>query len=137
VDQKLELLKGVSLFSRLDGRQLEEIGRLAEELDVAAGHELMRQGSSGNEFFVIVAGTVRVVRDGSPIRTMGPGEFLGEIALLDGGPRTATATAETASRVLVLGRREFHTLVADFPEIRIAVLEALAHRVRNLDPTAS
>jgi CRP/FNR family transcriptional regulator, cyclic AMP receptor protein len=137
VDEKLKLLKGVPLFSRLGGHALEEVGRLAEEIDLPAGRELMRQGSPGSEFFVIVTGTVRIDQDGSTIRTLGPGDFLGEIALIDGGPRTATATAESAVRVLVLGRREFNTLIADFPEIRLAVLEALAHRVRRHEPDAT
>lgn len=137
MDQKLELLRGVPLFSRLAARDLEEIGRLADEVDVAAGRELMREGERGLEFYVIVDGSVRVERGGRLLRMLGSGDFLGEIALLDGGPRSATATTETASRLLVLGRQEFQTLIADVPGIRTAVLEALAERVRNLEPDAS
>ena len=76
---------------------------------------------------------MRVDKGGETLRVMGPGEFLGEIALVDGGPRTATATTESPSRLLVVGHREFHSLMDDHPSIRVAVLEALAHRVRNLD----
>jgi CRP-like cAMP-binding protein len=135
-DQKLELLKGVPLLAGLGKREIEEVGRLAEEVDVNADHVLMREGTSGSEFVVIVDGAVRIERNGATIRSLGPGDFLGEIALIDNGPRTATATTETASKLLVVGHREFHSLIDQFPTIRTCVLEALAARVRNLDPAA-
>ena len=134
MDQKLELLKQVPLFARLGARELEEVGRLAEEIDVPAGQALMTEGEFGREFFVVVDGGVTVERQAGTLRTLGPGDFLGEIALLDGGPRSATATTTAPSRLLVLGRREFQSLVAEFPPIRNAVLEALAERVRHLAP---
>ena len=132
-DQKLELLKRVPLLKGLGRRDIEEVGRLAEEIDVPAGHVLMREGGSGNEFFVIIDGTVRIDREGATVRSMGPGDFLGEIALVDDGPRTATATTESAAKLLVLGHREFHSLMSQYPTIQTCVLQALAHRVRNLD----
>jgi CRP/FNR family transcriptional regulator, cyclic AMP receptor protein len=135
-DQKLELLKGVPLLAGLGRREIEEVGRLAEEVDVSAGHVLMRQGGSGSEFFVIVDGTVRIEQNGGTIATLGPGDFLGEIALVDDGPRTATATTESASKLLVVGHREFHSLMDQFPTIRTCVLQELAARVRRLDPAA-
>ncbi|HET9456477.1 MAG TPA: cyclic nucleotide-binding domain-containing protein, partial [Candidatus Limnocylindrales bacterium] len=133
-DGKIELLRRVPLLAGLGKRELEEVGRLADEVDVAAGKALMHEGESGKEFFVIVDGSVRIDREGSRIRTLGPGDFFGEIALVDGGPRTATATTETASRLLVLAHREFHSLLDRHPSIQAAVLNALAQRVRNLDP---
>jgi CRP/FNR family cyclic AMP-dependent transcriptional regulator len=133
-DQKLELLKRVPLLSGLGKRDIEEVGRLAEEIDLPAGHVLMREGASGNEFFVIVDGTVRIDRGGATIRSLGPGDFLGEIALVDDGPRTATATTESPAKLLVVGHREFHSLMSQFPTIQTCVLQALAHRVRNLEP---
>jgi len=136
MDQKLELLRKVPLFARLDGKGLAEIGRLADEIDVRAATELCHEGRSGGEFFVIIEGTVRIDRGGARINTLGPGDFLGEIALVDGGPRTATATTETPARLLVVGHREFHTLLEEFPSVRLAILEALAERVRRLDPAA-
>ena len=135
-DQKLELLKGVPLLSGLGRREIEEIGRLAEEIDVPAGQVLMREGGSGNEFFVIVDGSVRIERGGATVRTLGSGDFLGEIALVDGGPRTATATTESPAKLLVVGHREFHSLMEQFPSIQVSVLQALASRVRSLDPHA-
>jgi CRP-like cAMP-binding protein len=133
-DEKLELLRHVPLLAGCDKRGLQEIGSLADEVDVPAGKTLMREGESGSEFFIIVDGTVGVDRGGQRIRTLGPGDFFGEIALVDGGPRTATATTETASRLLVLAHREFHSLLDRHPKIQAAVLNALAQRVRNLDP---
>jgi CRP-like cAMP-binding protein len=136
MDPKLELLARVPLFSNLSRSDLEECARLTDEIDVPAGKVLMRQGDAGREFFLIVDGTVAIDRDGRRLTSLGPGAFLGEIALVDGGPRTATATAETPVRVLVLGQREFRTLIDDFKSVRIGVLEALAQRVRRLEPDA-
>jgi CRP/FNR family cyclic AMP-dependent transcriptional regulator len=136
-DQKLELLKRVPLLSGLGKRDIEEVGRLADEIDLPAGHVLTREGASGHEFFVIIDGTVRVDRGGVSIGSLGPGDFLGEIALVDDGPRTATATTESPAKLLVVGHREFHSLMAQFPTIQTCVLQALAKRVRSLDLNAA
>lgn len=134
MDKKSEMLRRVPLFSRMNGRGLEEVGRLTDEIELPAGRELMREGDPGREFFLILDGEVRVERAGRTLSTLGSGDFVGEIALLDGGPRSATVVAASPVRLLVLGRREFHTLVDDFPEVRTSVLEALAQRVRRLEP---
>lgn len=133
-DQKLDLLHRIPLFSAFDRRELQRLGQLADEVDVPAERCLMAQGDRGAEMFVIVSGRVRVERDGQRINTLGPGEFFGEIALLDGGPRTATVTADEPSRLLVLTHREFHSLMEEFPEVAAEVLNALAHRIRRLEP---
>ncbi len=133
-DEKLELLKRSPLLAGLGRKDIEEVGRLVDEVDVQAGHVLMRQGEPAHEFFVIIDGSVQIDRDGRPIRTMGPGEFLGDIGLLTERPRTASATLLTNARLLVLGHREFHSLLEQFPSIRLAVLEALATRIHDLDP---
>lgn len=133
-DKKLQLLATVPIFARLRGRDLERIGQLVEEVDVPAGKVLMRQGDTGHEFFLIVEGRVRVERDGKVLKVRGQGEFVGEIALIDEGPRTATVTCETACRLLVLARREFHTLLSEHPDIQLLVLKTLAERVRKLEP---
>jgi CRP-like cAMP-binding protein len=134
VDKKLELLATVPLFARLDSGGLVEVGRLADEIDLRDGQTLLRQGANAHEFFLIIEGTVSVVRDGTALATLGAGDFLGEIALIDGGQRTATATAVGPVRVLVMGTREFRSLLARFPEINAAVLDALAVRVRSHEP---
>lgn len=133
-DEKLDLLHRIPLFSAFDRRKLERLGMLADEVDVSAGYTLMRQGDSGAEMYVIVSGQVSVERDGTRLNTLGPGDFFGEIALLDGGPRTATVTAEQDCRLLVITHREFHSMMDEFPEIASEVLNALAHRIRRLEP---
>lgn len=135
-DEKLELLKRVPLLSGLGRREIEEVGRLAEEVDVPAGRVLMREGDTGREFYVLVRGSVGIERGGQRLRTIDDGDFFGEIALLAEGPRTATATTEADSKLLVLGHREFHSLMDQFPAIRTCVLEALAKRILHLEPDA-
>jgi CRP-like cAMP-binding protein len=136
-DQKLELLKRTPLLSDLGRRELEEVERLVDEVDVPAGRVLMREGDAGREFFVLVSGTVGIDRGGTRIRTLEAGDFFGEIALLAEGPRTATATADGPATLLVLGHREFHSLMDKYPAIRTSVLDALAKRIRNLEPEAA
>lgn len=136
-DEKLDLLHRIPLFSGLDRRQVERLGMLAEEVDVPAGKVLMRQGEEGGDLMVIVRGRVAIERDGSRLNTMGPGDFFGEIALVVGGPRTATATTEEPSTLLVINHREFHSMVEEFPEVSVQLLNTLAHRVRNLEPDAA
>jgi CRP-like cAMP-binding protein len=133
-DQKLELLKRTPLLSGLARQDIEEVGRLVDEVDLQPGYVLMREGDVGREFFVIIDGQVRIDRGGETIRTMGPGEFLGDIALVTERPRTATATTETACQLLVLGHGAFHELMDRYPSIRISVLEAMAVRLRDLEP---
>ena len=102
-----------------------------------AGKVLMREGDAGREFFVLVTGTVVIDRGGTRVRTLESGDFFGEIALLAEGPRTATATTEGPATLLVLGHREFHSLMDKYPAIRTCVLDALAKRIRNLEPEAA
>jgi CRP-like cAMP-binding protein len=135
-DQKLELLKRTPLLEGLGRKELEAVGMLVDEVDVPAGHVLMREGDVGREFFVLVDGTVGIDRSGTRIHTMESGDFFGEIALLAEGPRTATATADGPATLLVLGHREFHSLMDQFPAIRTCVLEALARRIRSNEPEA-
>ncbi len=136
-DQKLELLKRTPLLSGLGRKEIEAVGRMVDEIEVPAGRVLMREGNPGSEFFVLVSGQVVIERGGSRVRTLEPGDFFGEIALLAEGPRTATATADGAASLLVLGHREFHSLMDDFPSIRTCVLAALASRIRDLQPDAA
>ena len=133
-DGKLDLLRRVPIFASLKAHDLGLVGRLADEIDVPAGRALTREGETGHEFFVIVDGRVRVEREGKLLNTLGPGDFLGEIALVDGRPRTATAITEGPARLLVMAHREFASLLAEYPSIQIEVLQALAQRVRHLAP---
>jgi CRP-like cAMP-binding protein len=132
-DEKLQLLRTVPLFAGLSNRELQRIGELADEVDLPAGRVLMRQGEFGSEMLIVIDGSARIERDGAVIAERGAGEVLGEIALLDGGPRTATVTLTRDSRLLVLGRREFQAAMDELPEVRLRVLEAVAQRLRTLD----
>jgi CRP/FNR family transcriptional regulator, cyclic AMP receptor protein len=133
MDQKLQLLKQTPLLAGLSQHDLEEVGRLADEVDAKASKVLFRAGDPGNEFFVITDGAVRIERDGKVIARLGPGDFFGDIALVVERPRTATATVETDSRLLVVAHREFHSLMDRFPSIRISVLESIAIRLAELE----
>jgi CRP-like cAMP-binding protein len=136
-DDKLKLLASVPLFARCGRKDLERIGRLAEEIDVPAGKVLMREGEIGQEFFLIVSGKVKIERNGKLLRNLGPGDFTGEIALVQEEPRTATATCETDCRLLVVAHREFHTMLDQNPEFRRSVMGALADRIRRLEPESA
>ncbi|HEX6127645.1 MAG TPA: cyclic nucleotide-binding domain-containing protein [Candidatus Limnocylindria bacterium] len=133
-DEKLDLLQRIPLFSGLDRRRMERLGMLADEVDVPAGKVLMRQGETGSDMMVLVRGSVAVERDGNRLNTLGPGDFFGEIALVDGGPRTATITAEEPTTLLVITHRDFHSMMDEFPEVAAQVMNALANRVRHLEP---
>lgn len=132
-DEKLKLLKTVPLFASCDAREVERLGMLVEEVDLSAGRVLFNQGDTAQELFIVVSGQVRVERNGQVLAIRGPGEFFGEIALVAEGPRTATATCITDCRLLVLVHRDFHTVMDEFPTLKMRVLETLAKRVRSLD----
>jgi CRP-like cAMP-binding protein len=135
-DEKLDLLHSIPLFDRFDRKHLERLGMLTEEVDVPAGKVLIRQGELGDDLMIIVSGAVSVERDGVNVNRLGPGEFFGEIAVIDRGPRTATVTSEMPCRLLVVNHRDFHALMDEFPEVAVQVLLTLAHRLRSLDQAA-
>jgi CRP-like cAMP-binding protein len=129
-NQKVELLRKVPLFARCSNKQLAEIATLADEIDLREGKELTREGARGREFFVLLEGQVDVTKGGKGINALGPGDFFGEIALVaPSALRTATVTARSPVRVLVVTAQNFRRLLGTSPEIRIKVLEALAERV--------
>lgn len=128
MDRKVELLRGVPLFADLDARSLEAVGVLAREVSEPAGTTLMAQGEPGDAFYVIVEGTVRVERAGETVRSLSAGGFLGEIALLEGGTRTATATCVDDCRLLQIQRHEFERLLATMPHLERRVRTAAARR---------
>src|SRR2546425_10204417 len=101
-DGKIKLLKEVPLFWACNDRELGKIARIADEVKVPSGTELMKEGEPGREMFVIAEGWAKVTRKKRKIASLGPGEVVGELALLDQGPRTATVTAETPMTMYVL-----------------------------------
>lgn len=127
-------LKDVPFFSSLSKRDLTTVAQQMEEIDIPEGKQLVREGDFGHEFFLIVDGTAEVVRGGARIAERGPGEFFGEMALLEEERRTATVTAKSPMRVLVMTRQNFRALDATAPEIHAIVAEAIEAR-RAASPT--
>jgi CRP/FNR family cyclic AMP-dependent transcriptional regulator len=128
-NQKVELIRKAPLFAHCSKRELEQIAQIADEIDLREGKEMTRQGSRGREFFVLLEGETNVKKDGRKINTLGPGDFFGEIALVSDTPRTATVTATSPVRALVITDRSFKRLLQDIPEIQAKVLSALAERL--------
>lgn len=129
-DTKADALARAPLFRALSRRDLVELAKITEDLEVGEGKVLAREGEIGQEFFVIVEGEVSITKDGQEIRRLGPGDFFGEIALIWDSPRrTATVTAVTPLRFFVLTRQSFRSLIAHQPGIEQLVLDALEERV--------
>jgi CRP/FNR family transcriptional regulator, cyclic AMP receptor protein len=129
----LEQLAAVSLFAGADRKELTEISKATTEIRLDEGAVLMTEGQPGREAFIVVEGEAVVTVDGVEVARLGPGACIGEIALLDGGLRSATATAVTPMTTLVLDPREFKGLMLRVPAIAVKVAAALAARVRELD----
>ena len=126
---KVALIRKIPLFRHCTARELAEIAAIADELDLKEGTELTREGKAGREFFAIVEGTADVLMGGKWINSVRHGDFLGEIALVTGRPRTATVKATSPVRVLVITARNFRTLLEKNPEIQRKVLLSLAERL--------
>jgi CRP/FNR family transcriptional regulator, cyclic AMP receptor protein len=131
-DVKVRALARAPLFSELSKKELTQLARMSDDLEVEAGHVLCREGRSGREFFVIVQGEVEVTRKGKPVKRSGGDEFFGEIALLEDVPRTATVKAKTPLRLFVLSSRDFRRLVQSSPSVERKVMRSLARRLLEL-----
>jgi CRP-like cAMP-binding protein len=135
-DSYLDHLAKVPLFSACSRKELQTIARASDEVTVPSEKVLVEQGTSGRECFVIVDGTASVKRNGRRVATLGPGNYFGELSLLDKGPRTATVTSESPLTVLVLGPREFSSVLDSVPGLSHKFMATLAGRVRELDTKA-
>ena len=124
-------LRGVPLFQGMTEQSLEAVAALAGEIRFEDGQEVTVEGEPGDSFFVVVDGRLRVARHGVAIRELGPGDFLGEISLLDGRPRSATTVAVGPVDALVIERPAFQELMERFPAIRLGILMALTDRIRS------
>jgi CRP/FNR family cyclic AMP-dependent transcriptional regulator len=131
-DQKIGLMKNVPLFARCNKKQLAEIASLADLIQVQAGTELITEGAQGREFMVIVDGAGEVRRKGRKVTTLGPGDFIGEMALISGGPRNATVRTTSDTSLLVVTDRQFWRLLDEAPEIQTSVLRAMGERLQSL-----
>jgi CRP/FNR family cyclic AMP-dependent transcriptional regulator len=126
---KIDLLRKVPLFAGCSRAELRELALVADELDLREGRILVREGRPGREFFILVDGNVRVSKGGRKLAELGPGDWFGEIALLTNTPRTATVTATSPIRVLVVTDRAFRRVVELMPTIALKVLASLGDRL--------
>lgn len=126
-----ERLGTVPLFERCTKRDLRAVARHVDELDYAAGEAVVTEGAIADAFFLILDGEATVVRDDREVATLGPGDYFGEIALLDPSPRTASVIASADLRVAAMNARMFRVLLRDVPEISSAMLASLAAMLRD------
>lgn len=129
----IEKLGALPLFSSCSKKELARIARAGDEVQVAAGKQLVDQGEMGREAFVILDGTAVVRRNGRKVATLEAGDPVGELSLLDRGPRTASVFAETDMTVFVLSAQRFNAVLDDSPGLSRKLLAFLAGRVRELD----
>ena len=134
-DNSLDLSK-IWLFSTSSTKELRTIRRALEEVTVPAGRMLCEQGTIGREFFLIVTGQASVRRNNRKVATLGPGQYFGELALLDRRPRSASVISDTEMTLLVLGQREFNAVLDTVPALSRKLLAAMATRLRDSDDKA-
>jgi CRP/FNR family cyclic AMP-dependent transcriptional regulator len=129
----VEHLRGVPLFNGCTNKELDRIARSGDEVAMPEGTLLAEQGATGREAFIVLDGTVTVKRNGRKVASLGPGSIVGEMSLLDHGPRTATVTCQTDCSIFVVSQRHFLSVLDDVPTIGHKLLASLAGRVRELD----
>ena len=125
-------LRAVPWFAACTAEQLTEVARIAEHLRVQAGEVILREGRLGRELFVILEGTATVTREGRVVNVRSQGDYFGELAAIEAKPRSATVTASTDLDVLIIGPREFETMM-DIPGFRNALLTGMSRRIREAD----
>ena len=131
-DPRIDRLRAVPLFDACNEKQLQFIATRVDEVDIPAGKVLTEEGRSGGEFFIILSGEAEVKRSGSVIETLRAGDYFGEIALLDNGPRTATVVAKKPTRCLVLSPNQFQDVLYQDPAIAVMMLHTVVRRLRAL-----
>jgi CRP-like cAMP-binding protein len=131
-----DYLRDVPVFSACTPKELAQIAQLVERVEVKAGDILVREGTRTSEFFLVMEGVAEVVRRGEVVARLGVGTHFGELAVLDPAPRNATVRIAEPGHVLVLGQREFYTLLRDVPGLVKQLLTGLAQRVHALDGVA-
>jgi CRP/FNR family cyclic AMP-dependent transcriptional regulator len=135
-DVFIDHLQQVPLFAACSRKDLQLLARRSDDVRVAAGTTIVKEGDDGNEFFVILDGSATVSRQGRKIATLGPGSGFGELALLENAPRNATVVADTDMELVVLGQREFAGLLDQVPGFARKMLAGTAHRLREADARA-
>ncbi len=135
-DRKIEHLSQVKMFSSLNKKELGLISRASEVIKVPEGTDIVREGEIGHEFYLILDGTAVVRRNGRKVATLEAGDYFGEMALLDRGPRSATVTADGHCELLLLGQREFLAVLDQVPPVAHKLLVNMAARLRDADTRA-
>ena len=130
-DQRIQLLKSMWLFSHCDRKELLKIAALTTQDEAHVGDVIARQGERGSECFIVASGSATIQVGGLDVGTVGPGGFFGEMALLDGGPRSATVTALDDMQLLILDRRELNDLLDAAPSVARKMLAVLGQRLRE------
>ena len=130
---KVQHLAGVSLFEGCSKKELEKVASVGDEILMTAGSVIVDQGQTGREAFVVLSGKVEVKRSNRKIADLGTGAVVGELALLDYGPRTATVTCVTDCELLVIDQRHFRAVLQEVPMIAVKLLATIAGRIRDLD----
>jgi CRP-like cAMP-binding protein len=130
---QIEHLQQVPLFSGCSKKDLQTIAKVGDEITMTAGTMIVDQGQMGREAFVILDGTVTVRRSGKKVTQLTTGAVVGELSLLDHGPRTASVTCDTDCTLFVLDQRHFRGVLEDNPSIAMKLLGALASHIRDLD----
>lgn len=129
--EKADALADIPLFSSLSNKERQELARHVDELPIKSGAVLTKQGDPGDAFYLIVEGKADVIKNGTKIARLGPGDAVGEMALLDGEPRSATVMMTTDGTILTMPRREFKAVLHDIPGIGSKMLVALSLRLRE------
>jgi CRP-like cAMP-binding protein len=129
----LEHLRNVPLFSSCSTKDLEKIAKAGDELQMPAGALIVDQGQTGREAFIVLEGSVNVSRNGKTVATLGAGTVVGELSLLDHGPRTATVVCESDCTLMLITQRHFLAVVDQVPALSHKLLASLAGRIRELD----
>ncbi len=133
---QVNLLSGVELFAGLTKKEAGFILQFMRDYDYPAGKVMVQEGDRGGRFFLIVSGTAVVSRNGRRIRRLGPGDSFGDIALIDGGPRSATVSAETPMSTLTLASWNFKAALVENPTITYKLLLVLCKRLRDAESRA-
>jgi CRP-like cAMP-binding protein len=130
-------LQRMPLFRGVSGRELRDVSSRFDDATYLAGHGILTEGMQGPEFFIILDGTASVLIDGREVATLGPGDFFGEVAALDGGPRTASVRADTQLRCITLPVNGFRQFLLDHPVVAINLLPEIVRRFRNVTASHS
>jgi CRP/FNR family transcriptional regulator, cyclic AMP receptor protein len=131
-DRRTELVAGCPLFRGVPPDQLAAVAETATEVDFPAGRVIARQGEIGTGFFIVVEGGARVIRDGTTLARLGPGEFFGELSVLDGLPRIAQVVADAPTRCLAIASWDLERVLLDHPALTLGILRELAGRLRSV-----